>query len=129
MMKKYFLSRQWRRFLPAVFWMGVIFYFSSIPDLSSGLPSLYDMILRKGAHSVEYFVLAYLWWFAVKEMTLPVRKKLFFVFVVTFVYSLFDEYHQLFVAGRHGSFVDVVVDNIGALAAVVWLKKTRVTKT
>ena len=42
--------------LPVVAWAAVIFAFSSIPSLSSGLGT-WDTILRKGAHITEYAVL------------------------------------------------------------------------
>lgn len=43
---------------PVVAWAGVIFFFSSIPDLKSGLEC--DFFLRKAAHVMEYFILAFL---------------------------------------------------------------------
>ena len=42
--------------LPVLAWAAVIFAFSSIPSLSSGLGA-WDTVLRKGAHITEYAVL------------------------------------------------------------------------
>jgi hypothetical protein len=47
------------RWLPVLVWAGVIFAFSSIPSLNSGLGS-WDYVLRKGAHMTEYAILAVL---------------------------------------------------------------------
>jgi len=41
------------RWLPVLVWAGVIFAFSSIPSLNSGLGT-WDYVLRKGAHTTEY---------------------------------------------------------------------------
>ena len=49
-------SRALNVWLPVVAWAAVIFAFSSIPSLSSGL-GVWDTVLRKGAHITEYAVL------------------------------------------------------------------------
>ena len=47
------------RWLPVLVWAGVIFAFSSVPSLNSGLGTL-DLVLRKGAHMTEYAILGML---------------------------------------------------------------------
>ena len=49
-------SRVLTVWLPVLAWAAVIFAFSSIPSLSSGL-GVWDTVLRKGAHITEYAVL------------------------------------------------------------------------
>ena len=49
-------SRALSLWLPVVVWAAVIFAFSSIPSLSTGL-GLWDTILRKAAHMAEYAIL------------------------------------------------------------------------
>ena len=49
-------SRLFTVWLPVIVWAAVIFTFSSIPSLSTGLGT-WDTILRKGAHVTEYAVL------------------------------------------------------------------------
>ncbi len=93
-----------------LFWMFLIFYLSSIPNLSSGLKE--DFVLRKFAHIFEFFVLASLFFNAflktkitsIKE--LKKGKKAGWSAFLTFIYAGSDEFHQSFVFGRHGSFVD-----------------------
>ena len=46
-------SRALSIWLPVVAWAAVIFAFSSIPSLGTGL-GVWDTILRKGAHLTEY---------------------------------------------------------------------------
>ena len=46
--------------------------------------------------------------------------------VIALLYACSDEYHQTFVAGRHGSPVDVSIDAIGmGLAALAWTLAAR----
>ncbi len=41
--------------------------------------------------------------------------------ILAVLYAMTDEYHQTFIAGRHGSFVDVAIDSVGALAGLLLL--------
>ena len=45
--------------LPVIVWAGVIFAFSSVPSLGTGLGT-WDLVLRKLAHVSEYAVLGLL---------------------------------------------------------------------
>jgi VanZ family protein len=49
-------SRALSVWLPVIVWAAVIFTFSSIPGLSTGLGG-WDTLLRKGAHMTEYAIL------------------------------------------------------------------------
>lgn len=96
-------------------WMVVIYYFSSQPDLQSGLTTWIDLVLRKIAHMAEFGVLCYLWFQALGvSMPLTTRPKIFFALLFSVLYAATDEWHQSFVGGRHGSPVDVLVDAFGA---------------
>src|SRR3954464_6873261 len=97
------------RWLPVVVWAAVIFAFSSIPSLSSGLGT-WDLILRKGAHTTEDAILAVL--------LLRATGSYAWAFALTVAYAGTDEVHQTFVRGRHGSPIDVCIDAAGALAGL-----------
>src|SRR3954470_22158032 len=97
------------RWLPVVVWAAVIFAFSSIPSLSSGLGT-WDLILRKLAHTTEYAILAVL--------LLRATGSYAWAFALTVAYAGTDEVHQLFVRGRHGSPLDVGIDAVGALVGL-----------
>ncbi|MDX6768977.1 MAG: VanZ family protein [Elusimicrobiota bacterium] len=94
---------------PVVAWCALIFVFSSVPDLNSGLA--YDYPLRKVAHMVEYGVLALL------VRRAGAGNAAAFVFSV--LYAASDEWHQSFVPGRAGAASDVFIDGAGALTALV----------
>jgi VanZ family protein len=100
--------------LPVFAWAAVIFAFSSIPSLSSGLGA-WDTVLRKCAHVTEYAVLGALLYRALGREALALA--------VGIAYAGTDELHQHFVRGRHASPVDVAIDAVGvALGMLVWLR-------
>ncbi len=101
-----------RLWLPVVLWAGLIFVFSSVPDLGTGLGG-WDLVLRKLAHMAEYAVLGALLLRATDRSGLAVA--------LGTLYAVSDEVHQVFVPGRAGSPVDVAIDAVGvALGVLSW---------
>jgi len=128
--------------------MGVIFYFSSKPADVSGESSLtiansilniyenvsdtqfqiddrteklyfIDHVVRKGAHFMEYAILACAIAF---HFFVWKRKRIWWLLVpVIFValYASSDELHQTMVQGRSGEVRDVVLDTLGAIAGTL----------
>jgi len=98
------------RFAPPLLLMGLIFFLSAQPDLSSGLGT-WDLILRKLAHMAEYGLLWLLWWRALGygNPAIPAA--------IAIGYSISDELHQTTVEGRHGTPVDVLIDATGVALA------------
>lgn len=105
-------------FLAPIALMGLIFYLSDQPNLSSGL-GVWDLVLRKIAHMGSYALLTLLWFRALYPHT---RRALAIAVVVSLAYAMSDEYHQSFVEGRSGSPVDVAIDSVGILIAVVLVR-------
>jgi VanZ family protein len=101
---------------------AVIWFFSSQPDLSSGLGAL-DLIGRKLIHAAEYALLCFLLWRALRERC-RVTAALGVAFALAVAYGAVDEYHQTFVAGRNGSPIDVAIDAAGAGLAA-WAIRSR----
>jgi VanZ family protein len=102
-----------RTWLPVLVWAAVIFAFSSVPDLGTGLGG-WDLVLRKIAHAAEYAILGALLLRATGNPRLA--------FAIGVVYAISDEVHQLFVPGRMGSPIDVAIDAVGvAVGIVLWL--------
>jgi len=99
--------------LPVVVWAAVIFTFSSIPSLSTGLGT-WDTLLRKAAHMTEYAILGALLLRALGR-ELP-------AFLVGVAYAVTDEIHQHFVEGRHASAVDVALDSVGVAVGIYLLR-------
>lgn len=94
-------------------WIGVIFWFSSQPNLQSGLEQWQDLVFRKIAHFAEYFVLTY---FTLRCLPRRVgRTESALAFGFALLVAVFDEYHQRFIPGRQGSPVDVGIDSLGSL--------------
>jgi VanZ family protein len=103
------------RWLPVLVWAAVIFAFSSIPSLNSGLGG-WDYVLRKCAHMTEYAILAILLVRATASYA--------WAFPLAVAYAATDELHQHFVRGRHASPLDVAIDAVGALIGLaVWRTK------
>jgi hypothetical protein len=107
--------------MPAVLWATVIFLFSSVPDLKSGLDC--DYALRKFAHAAEYGILCALVLRAFSKTVRAGGKFRWYALAVTVLYAFSDEYHQSFVPGRFCSLADVLIDATGACAALYVLKK------
>jgi len=106
---------------PVVVWAGVIFFFSSIPNLKTNLE--YDFLLRKIAHIVEYFIFTFLLYRAFNG---SFKMNTFRLFMYPAAFSLFyaisDEFHQYFVAGRNCSIHDVVIDAIGIISFYIFIR-------
>lgn len=105
--------------------MGLIFFLSSFHKLQASPVSWQDFIVRKSAHFLEYAILYFLFYRALKNMTkFPIREILSIAFALTFLYALTDEYHQTFIDGRTGKFFDIGVDSLGAVAGLIFSWKT-----
>ena len=113
------MPAQLRLWLPVVAWAAVIFAFSSIPGLGTGL-GFWDEVLRKTAHAAEYAILGALLLRALGR-ALP-------AFVVGVAYAISDEIHQSFVEGRRGAPLDVLIDAVGVGVGVLawrWFVEAR----
>ena len=89
---------------PVIVWAGVIFAFSTIPSLGTGLGT-WDLVLRKLAHGAEFAVLGALLFRATRSWPLAL--------IAGSAYAATDEVHQMFVDGRVGSPVDWAIDTAG----------------
>lgn len=105
-----------RLWLPVVAWAALIFAFSSVPDLGTGLGG-WDLVLRKLAHTAEYAVLGALLVRATGRAGLAVG--------LGTLYAVSDELHQTFVPGRMGSPVDVAIDAVGVACGVLLWQSIR----
>ena len=104
--------------------MGLIFFLSAQPDLTTGL-GVWDLIGRKLVHAAEYALLALLWWRALRRAGAPAPRAALLGLVVSVAYACVDEYHQTYVEGRHGSPVDVGIDALGAVTVAGVLGRHR----
>ena len=101
-----------RNWLPVLAWAAVIFSFSAVPDLGTGLGG-WDLVLRKLAHTAEYAILG--------ALLVRATERAGLAFGLGVLYAVSDEIHQLFVPGRHGAPLDVVIDAVGvAVGIALW---------
>jgi VanZ family protein len=96
---------------PVVFWMALIFFISSLHE--APLP---PGISDKSGHGLGYVGMSVL---LVRAMTgglpRPVSARVAAItIVVTMLYGMSDEIHQLFVAGRSSDVNDFAADSVGA---------------
>ncbi|MDP1629439.1 MAG: VanZ family protein [bacterium] len=101
--------------LPVFLWSALIFWFSSVPGLESGLEVKTDFALRKLAHLAEYGILAILWIRALTAAGLPRRRAFLFSILFCVAFAISDEIHQLYVPGREGKIYDVLIDAAGVI--------------
>ncbi|MFC1964485.1 VanZ family protein [Chloroflexota bacterium] len=109
--------------MPTVLWMGIIFFLSTLPE--SATPGRY-ILSDKVCHTAEYFILAFLIFFALQRTT---RFGFLTSFWITFawgvLYGLSDEIHQLYVPTRQYDLRDLVADVGGAVLffLILWVLK------
>lgn len=83
-----------------------------------------------------FFVLALLIMIFLNRFKIKLSVSYILTILISFMYALFDEYHQTFVVGRTGQFSDALIDTsgavIGALVVLIiisLIKNHKVKKT
>lgn len=96
-----------------------VFDFDLSPQqIDSGVDQIHYYI-RKTAHFMEYFILAVsvslpLYVYGIRGIWLMLT-----ALILCTGFACLDEYHQLFVSGRVGSYKDVMIDSSGALLGII----------
>jgi VanZ family protein len=103
-------SERLSRWGPVIAWAAVIFAFSSVSNLSTGLGT-WDLVLRKLAHLTEYAILGALTYRAVGRTWIAIG--------LGSLYAVTDELHQAFVHGRVAAPLDWTLDTVGVVAGVL----------
>ena len=90
------------------------FVFNAFPALSAVNHLLIEVLTRKLAHWIEYFILAVLLMRAFNTSTERTPKnQIGWGLVLGLLYALVDEFHQSFVPSRTASSRDVLINAIG----------------
>lgn len=78
----------------------------------------------------EYALLYLLAYNFTSTYFLPLLKEFSYPFIFTVLYAVLDEIHQLFISGRAGKLLDVMIDSFGALImmGLLFVLKKYVTK-
>ena len=100
--------------LPVVFWCGLLFYFSSVPNLRAVENNFWDEIIRSGAHFCLYGLGYFLFFRAL-------NKNFILALILTIGYALSDEIHQSFVPTRTFQLQDLAVDFSGGFLGMILL--------
>ena len=119
-------------------WMYIVFGFSGQNgEESSGISFKISMLLtknneelartiepyvRKIAHFSEYAVggiLIFLLLMTFQKISPKIRNIL--SIVITIMYAITDEIHQLFIPGREGKIIDVYIDTLGIITGILFV--------
>jgi len=93
-------------------------------------------IIRKTAHFLEYALLSFLVFLLAKCYNIKICICILISLGYCLLFAMFDEWHQLSVAGRSGEIKDVLIDFCGSIAGnsfgcllLYFLKKIKKSKT
>lgn len=115
------LAKYW---LPPVLWALIIFTFSSFPTIETSDFFLWDFLIKKSAHLIEYGILAILIYRAMIETEIDNKKAIIYSIIIAGLYGASDEFHQSFIPGRGPAVRDVIIDTIGATIGInIWKTK------
>jgi len=139
-----------RYWLPPILWMGLIFWFSTDTFSGSHTGSVLEMVLRaigvsvepvvlarvhflirKTAHLAAYAILGLLLFRAFRSDNVQRWRLKWAVsaFLIAAAYALLDEYHQSLTQERTASLADSVLDMVGSLGALVWIRISSLTRS
>lgn len=108
--------------LPVILWGAFILLFSIQPDLKSGFPAKWDLVLRRVGHVGVYFVMmsllarALLAAHGAKDKS-TILAAIFTAGLCSLIIAFCDENIQKGVPGRVGSVQDVGLDLLGIISA------------
>lgn len=107
--------------LPSVLWAFAIFYLSSKSGgdfPSGGIFSIEG--IDKPVHFILYGSLAFFISFGFEKdlIRIPIKKRVLYISVISFLYSVSDEVHQFFVPDRHFDINDIFHNLLGILFAI-----------
>jgi len=103
-----------------------IFYFSSISSFAEApMKGINFSIVY---HLIVFFLFAFFLLITIKGESKFKVKHIFWTIIISLIYAISDEVHQVFVPGRFSSISDIMVDLVGILLAVLIYPK-RETKS
>jgi len=103
-----------RLWLPVLFFLGLIFYASSVPG--KDIPRLFSL----QAIVFHLFVYLFLAFFLIRALRrarpdVSASKMIFFVIIFGIIYGIMDELHQGLTPARSVSAFDVFIDGLGSV--------------
>lgn len=113
--------------LPPLIWMGLIYFMSSQRSVGMTHNKTGDFFVFKSLHMVEYAFLFFLLYRAFHTVT--ARSMFWYAFSLATLYSITDEFHQLYIATRQGGIRDVLFDIAGMIIMYGIIRKIRIVRT
>jgi len=103
-----------RFWFPVILYSGIIFYASSIPNVTTPLQEIH---FDKFLHVFEYIPFGFLIARGIFSMKPSLSGKILVIGVglTAFLFGISDEYHQSLVVGRSSSIADLIGDTVGGV--------------
>lgn len=111
--------------IPPIIWMVLIFYFSSRLRTSVTGAFLFDFLIFKSLHVIEYAILYFLLFRAfhsINNSQLNLNNKFLIPLTLSIIYAITDEFHQTLVPTREGKIRDVLIDALGVFLMYIYIK-------
>jgi VanZ family protein len=105
--------------LPPLLWMALIFTLSAQSRLPSAPGPWLDTLFKKLGHVAGYAILTWLYARALRPSLSGLNVVRLVSIALATLYALSDEFHQTFVPGRNGWWVDVLIDGVGMMGAML----------
>lgn len=90
--------------------------FEKMLGLSENQASFLNLVFRKCVHLSAFGLLAILFFNGFEQ------KRFWLAWIVTTIYAATDEIHQVFLPNRTGAVIDVGIDSLGAMLALLLMK-------
>lgn len=78
-----------------------------------------NLVIRKAAHGFQFCVFAIILSFLLQHLSIKKENIVFYTLLGVIFFAIGDEFHQLFVAGRTPSVIDIIIDFIGGAVGVI----------
>lgn len=97
---------------------GISLKIAKIISNDKNIIKMLEPILRKLAHLSEYIVGGFLFYGLLLTYNLKSKAQVLCSGILGIVYSITDEIHQLFIPGRSGQVIDVLIDSLGVCIGI-----------
>lgn len=109
--------------LPPIAWMAFIFFLSSRRSVGVTQTYLYDFIIFKSLHVIEYAILFLLLFRALHSIKMRLDLRYVIAVAVSILYGASDEIHQLMTPTRTGRIRDIFIDTGGIILMYIVVRK------
>lgn len=99
-----------------------------LEDKKTEIVQIIEPIIRKLAHYTLYMIGGILIINCIDAYIKEDKKNIIYSLFIGILYSISDELHQLFINGRSGKILDVIIDSVGVFTGILiyWLVKKKI---